>query len=157
VLAMIADDPIIAKRIADLVRRLSSPSDGEIIAAAHALQRTLEANGLDIHAVADPLEAPNGKHLPEEQMRKVWDTAYARGVQDTENRQHGSDDFIGTDGKPTWQAVALFLQRNMHRLDSKHHEFINKVAARTVWDDEPTERMHKYMHSLFYQLGGQIK
>jgi hypothetical protein len=113
---MIVDDPAIAKRIADLIRRLSSPSDGEIIATVHALQRTLETNGLDIHAIADPLEAPNGKHIPEEQMQKVWDAAYARGVQDTENRQHGSDDFIGTDGKPTWQAVALFLQRNKDRL-----------------------------------------
>jgi hypothetical protein len=156
VLAMIADDPIIAKRIADLVRRLSSPSDGEIIATVRALQRTLEANSLDIHAIADPLEAPNGKSIPEDKLQRVWDTAYARGVQDTENRQHGSDDFLGTDGKPTWEAVALFLQRNKHRLDPKHHEFIDKVAAQTVWGDEPTERMHKYLHSLFYKLGGKI-
>ena len=60
--------------------------------------------------------------------------AYAAGVQDTENRQHGSDDFIGTDGKPTWEAVALFLQRNKHRLDPKHHEFIDDMAARTAWE-----------------------
>jgi hypothetical protein len=153
---MIADDPIIAKRIADLVRRLSSPNDGEIIAAGRALQRTLEANGLDIHAVADPLEAPNGKHIPEEQMQRLWDAAYARGVQDTENRQHGVDDFIGTDGKPTWEAVALFLQRNKNRLDPKHHEFIDDMAARTAWGHEPTERQHRYLHSLFYKLGGKI-
>jgi hypothetical protein len=156
VLAMIANDPIIAKRIADLVRRLSSPSDGEIIAAAHALQRTLEANGLDIHAVADPLEAPNGKHIPEEEMQRLWDAAYARGVQDTENRQHGVDDFIGTDGKPTWEAVALFLQRNKNRLNPRVHEFVDKMAAQTVWGEEPTERQHKFLHSLFFQLGGKI-
>ena len=153
---MIADDPIIAKRIADLVRRLSSSSDGEIIATVHALQRTLEANSLDIHAIADPLEASNGKHIPEEKMQRVWDAAYARGVQDTENRQHGSDDFLGTDGKPTWEAVALFLQRNKHRLDPKHHEFIDDMAARTAWGHEPTERQHKYLHSLFFKLGGKI-
>jgi hypothetical protein len=144
-------------KLGDLVRRLSSDSDGEIIATVYAMRRTLGSVGADLHGLAEHLEAANGKHIPEEKLQRVWDTAYAQGVQDTENRQHGSDDFIGTDGKPTWQAVALFLQRNMLRLDSKHHEFINKVAARTVWDDEPTERMHKYMHSLFYQLGGQIK
>jgi len=25
-----------------------------------------------------------------------------------------------------------------------------------VWGDEPTERMHKYLHSLFYKLGAKI-
>jgi hypothetical protein len=66
------------------------------------------------------------------------------------------NDFIGTDGKPTWEAVALSVQRNKHRLHPRTHEFIDKVAAQTVWGDEPTERMHKYLHSLFYQLGGKI-
>jgi hypothetical protein len=42
------------------------------------------------------------------------------------------------------------------RADLKHHEFIDKVAAQTVWGDEPTERMHKYLHSLFYKLGAKI-
>jgi hypothetical protein len=153
---MIVDDPVIAKRIADIVRRLSSDCDGEIVAAALALQNMLKANGLDIHAIADPLEAPNGKHLPEDQKQRIWDAAYARGVQDTENRQHGIDDFIGTDGKPTWQAVALFLQRNKDRLNPRVHEFVDKMAAQTVWDEEPTERQHKFLHSLFFQLGGKI-
>jgi hypothetical protein len=153
---MISDDPDIAKRIADLVRRLASSHDGEVVATVRALQRTLEANGLDIHAIADPLEAVNGKHIPEEQMQKVWDAAYARGVQDTENREHGLDDFISTDGKPTWQAVALFLQRNKHRLNPRVHEFVDKMAAQTVWDEEPSERQHKFLHSLFFQLGGKI-
>ena len=152
---MIAD-PAIAKRVADLVRRLASPHDGEVIATVRALRRVLEASGLDIHAVAAPLEAPNGKHIPEEEMRRLYAAGYAAGVQAAENRQHGSDDFRGTDGKPTWEAVALFLQRNKHRLDPKHHEFIDKVASQTVWGDEPTERMHKYLHSLFFKLGGKI-
>jgi hypothetical protein len=120
------------------------------------MRRTLGSVGSDFHGLAEHIEKANGKDISEEQRRAAWADAYAQAVQDMENRQHGSDDFVGTDGKPTWQAVALFLQRNVHRLDPKHHEFINKVAARTVWDDEPTERMHKYMHSLFYQLGGKI-
>jgi hypothetical protein len=153
---MIVDDADTAKRIADLVRRLSSPFDGEVIGTVRALLHLLKVNNLDIHAIADPLEEANGKHIPEEQMRKVWDAGYARGVQDTENRQHGIDEFIGTDGKPTWQAVALFLQHNKHRLDLRHHDFIDDMAARTVWGHEPTERQHQYMHSLFFKLGGKI-
>ena len=131
-------NPAIAKRIADLVRRLASPHDGEVVATVRALQRTLEANSLDIHAIADPLEAPNGKHIPEEEMRRLYDAGFAAGVQAAENKQHGSDDFLGTDGKPTWEAVALFLQRNKERLDLKHHEFVDDMAARTAWEQEPT-------------------
>jgi hypothetical protein len=143
-------------KLGDLVRRLSSDSDGEIVATVRAMNRTLKSAGVDFHGMAEHIEAANGKSISEEKLQQVWDAACAWTIQQMENRQHGIDDFVGTDGKPTWQAVALFLQRNMHRLDPKHHEFINKVAARTVWDDEPTERMHKYMHSLFYQLGGKI-
>jgi hypothetical protein len=155
VLAMIAN-PDIAKKVADLVRRLGSPHDGEVIATVRALRRVLEANGLDLHAVADPLVAMNGKHIPEEEMRRLYDAGFAAGVQAAENRQHGTDDFRGTDGKSTWEAIALFLQRNKDRLDLKHHEFIDDMAARTAWGHEPTERQHKYLHSLFYKLGGKI-
>jgi len=63
---------------------------------------------------------------------------------------------LDTDGKPDWTHVALYLQREKHRLDSKHHQFVDDMAARTVWKREPTEKQHKYLHSLFYQLGGRI-
>jgi hypothetical protein len=118
----------------------------------------LRAVGADFHEVAERLEVVNGKHngSSDEQLQKVWDAAYARGVQDTENRQHGIDDFIGTDGKPTWEGVALFVRRNKHRLDPRHHEFIDDMAGRTAWEEEPTERQHKYLHSLFFKLGGKI-
>ena len=90
--------------------------------------------------------------VPDEIKKKIWDAA----VQHTENRLHGGDDFRSTDGKPTWQAVALYCQRNINRLDTRHHDFINKVAAQTVYDQEPTERMHKYLFSLFLRVGGRI-
>jgi hypothetical protein len=41
-------------------------------------------------------------------------------------------------------------------LDAKHHEFVDDMASRTVWGREPTERQHKYLHSLFFKLGGKI-
>ena len=78
------------------------------------------------------------------------------GVQDAENKQHGANDFRTTDGKPEWNDVALFLQRNKIRLDVKHHKFVDDMASRTVWGREPTERQHKYLHSFFFMLGGKI-
>jgi hypothetical protein len=144
-------------KVGDLVRRLSSDSDGEVVATVRAMGRTLKTAGTDFHALAEHIEQANGKDIPEEKLKQVWDAACAWTIQQMENRQHGVDDFIGTDGKPTWQAVALFLQRNKHRLNPRVHEFVDKMAAQTVWDEEePTERQHRYLHSLFYQLGGKI-
>jgi hypothetical protein len=143
-------------KLGNLIRRLGSNNDSELLTTVHALRRVLKSAGTDLHAVAEHVERPNGNGLNEAEARKIFNAGYAQGVQDAENRAHGVNDFIGTDGKPTWEVVALFLQRNKHRLDAKHHEFIDKVAAQTVWGREPTERMHKYLHSLFYQLGGKI-
>jgi hypothetical protein len=56
-----------------------------------------------------------------------------------------------------WNDVALFLQRNKTRLDEKHHEFVDDMATRTVWGREPTERQHKYLHSLFFNWAGRLR
>jgi hypothetical protein len=141
------------QKIAMTIRLLDSDRDGEIIATVHALKRVLASAGTDLNGLARGIENL-GKNtgISNEERKKIWDTA----VQHTENRLHGADEFIDSSGKPTWQSVALYCQRNKQRLAPKHHEFIDKVASQTVYDREPTERMHKYLFSLFLQLGGKI-
>jgi hypothetical protein len=51
-----------SRRIGQLIRMLSSDQPGEAGAAALALKRTLASAGLDIHKLADVVEA--GLHLP---------------------------------------------------------------------------------------------
>jgi len=150
---MSAGKKTLEERIADCVRMLVSDKDGDIIAAAHALQRMLKSAGTDIHGLARAIEnLGTSAEREKAKMKQIWDAA----VQHTENRLHGADDFISADGKPAWQSVALYCQRNKHRLDTRHHDFIDKVAAQTVYGREPTERMHKYLFSLFLRLGGKI-
>src|SRR5215471_20948809 len=150
---MSAQKKTLEERIAAVVRLFASNSDGDKIAAVYALERVLMGAGTDINGLALGIEnLGKSTVVPDEIKKKIWDAA----VQHTENRLHGGDDFRSTDGKPDWKAVALFCQRNIQRLDTKHHDFINKVAAQTVWDQEPTERMHKYLFSLFLRLGGKI-
>ena len=139
------------------IRLLASDKDGEIIAAVCALKRVLESAGTDINGLANGIEnlgkaEKKAAEMLAQERKKIWDTA----VQHTENRLHGAEDFIDSSGKPTWQSVALYCQRNKHRLDTKHHNFIDKVASQTVYNREPTEPMHKYLFSLFLQLGGKI-
>ena len=148
------------EKIAYALRLLDSDKAGEIVAAVYALKRLLQSLGTDWNGLASGFEnilSSNGADaITQAEMNKRIDDAYAAGVQDTENKLHGANDFHSTDGKPGWEAVALFLQRNKHRLDPKHHDFIDKVAAQTAWGREPTEKMHRYLHSLFLRLGGKI-
>jgi hypothetical protein len=148
------------EKIASALRLLDSDKQGEIIAAVYGLKRLLQALGTDWDGLAKGFERilnSNGSGaITQAQMQKAIEDAYAAGVQDTENRFHGASDFNNTDGKPPWEAIALYLQRNKNRLDSKHHKFIDEMAAQTVWGKEPTERQHKYLHSLFYKLGGKV-
>jgi hypothetical protein len=144
-------------RLAQLIRLARSNHEGEVIAAVHAIVRTLKAAGAnDIHALAERIEKLNGSSLSETELRKLYDAGYHAGVQATENKYHGVNDFLNADGKPNWDAVALFVQRNKDRLDAKHHEFIDDMASRTVYGREPTEKQHRYLHSLFFKLGGKI-
>jgi hypothetical protein len=150
---MSAHAKTLEEKIAAVVRLLASDRDGEKLAAVAALERTLKSAGTDFNGLALGIEnLGKSTVVPDEIKKKIWDAA----VQHTENRLHGADDFRSTDGKPTWQSVALYCQRNKHRLDAKHHDFIDKVAAQTVYGREPTPPMHKYLFSLFLRLGGKI-
>jgi hypothetical protein len=150
-------------RLGDVMCRLASTSDGEIVATVLALQRLLGAHGVDIHALVEHLENGGGDTLSDAVKEKVcaeieqaFKDGYAEGVRAAESKQHGTGAFRNTDGALEWSEVALFLQREKHRLPPKHHEFIDDMASRTVYGREPTPRQHQYMHSLFYKLGGKV-
>jgi hypothetical protein len=45
----------LASRLAKLIPRLASPHDGEVVATVHAVRRTLQTAGLDLHDLARAL------------------------------------------------------------------------------------------------------
>jgi hypothetical protein len=148
-------------KLGDIIRRMSSSSDGEIIATVHALIRVLESAGSNILALADHVE--NGNGLTEADKQKIRNeiesaraVGYAEGVKAAEAKQHGTGAFRNTDGKLEWTEIALFAQREKHRLPEKHHKFVDDMAARAAFGREPSLKQHQYLHSLFYQLGGKI-
>jgi hypothetical protein len=47
---------VVAPRIGQLIRLLGSDKDGEVVAAARALGRTLTSIGADFHTLADTIE-----------------------------------------------------------------------------------------------------
>ena len=64
-----------AEKIGKLIKLLSSINDGEVVAAARAILRTLEAEGADIHELAERVE---GRKLSQAEMQ----TDLRQGVRD---------------------------------------------------------------------------
>jgi hypothetical protein len=149
-------------RLGDIIRRLVSDSQGEALAALCAMARLLESHRLSFLDLADHIENGSGglSDADKQKIRSAIENAraigYAEGVQAAESKQHGTGAFRNTDGAPEWTEVARYVQRQKHRLDARHHEFIDDMAARTVYGREPSPKQHRYLHFLFFKLGGRI-
>jgi hypothetical protein len=161
-------DPLgpIPRRLASCIRLLLSANDSERAAAMLGAQRILQTiskdRDIDIHAFADRIEKPSD-NLSDDAKQKIRAAieqahadGYAEGVRAVEAKQHSTGAFRNTDGSLEWSEVALFVQRQKHRLPERHHEFIDDMASRIVWGREPTPKQHQYLHSLFFKLGGKI-
>jgi hypothetical protein len=144
-----------AETLANVVRRLSSDHDGEIIAAMHIILRLLESCGGDIHALAAQVE--NGGGMSEKyreevraQIKKAHEVGYEKGVRAAEAR-------FRPDGKLEFSEVALFAERQINRLPPDKHEFIHKMAFYARQELQPSPKQGKFLFDLFVQyLGGRI-
>ena len=153
----------LAAKLGKPIRLLASNSQGEAFAAPCAIARLLESHGHSFHTLADHVENANGGGLSEADKQKISAAikqarieGYAEGVRAAESKQHSTGAFRNTDGSLEWTEVALYCQRQKHRLPETNHKFVDDMASRTVWGREPTPRQHQYLHSLFYKLGGKI-
>jgi hypothetical protein len=142
------------QKLGTFIRLLASEQDGEALAAARAIVRTLKATGMDIHALAERVENVNGGKLSEAEMKKLYSAGYEAGMRAVENRQGG--DFHNVDGTPAWNEIALFCQQNSDRLRENERQFVDDMASRSVWR-EPTEKQAKWLRSIFFRLGGRIR
>ena len=64
--------PAANDKLGKLIRMLSSDKDGEVLAAASAIKRTLAAEGSDIHALADALCRLQPQHRPRHEDDNDW-------------------------------------------------------------------------------------
>jgi hypothetical protein len=148
---MVDISPAVAARLGNFIRLLSSNRDGEVVAAARALIRTLQSAGADIHVLAERIAQPAG--LTDAEMQKLFDAGYDAGSRAAEAKFHGDDDFRDTEGKPTPERMVRYCQRRANRLREREHEFIDSVAARIVWRP-PSEKQLKWLTSIYQRLGG---
>jgi hypothetical protein len=89
----------ISGKLAKLLRMLSSSREHEVVAAAQALNRTLQSAGTDIHALAAIVE--HGGELNESDMKKLYDAGVQEGMRLAENARYGSEAFHNINGLPS--------------------------------------------------------
>jgi hypothetical protein len=118
------------EKIQKLIRLLSSPNDGEVVATVHALMRALKADGTDIHALAERISA---------------------------HKQHAggraSAAASPANAAPSHLAMARAILRMEHgRLSPKQRDF---VVAMVSWCAlrEPTERQAQWLHAIYCKIG----
>jgi hypothetical protein len=90
----------VAEKLEKLLKMLSSPNQGEVIAAAQAIMRTLKGAGADIHELAACVK---GGKLSEADMQRIYDAAFQDGQRAAEK------------DKPTLQASLHAPRRTMIR------------------------------------------
>jgi hypothetical protein len=151
----VADLTPIAGKLSSLVRLLASDRDGEVIAAARAIGRTLKSVGADFHAFADGVDKANGNgKLSDVEMRKLYDAGFAAGIAAAESRDVG-DDFRNLDGSASSETMAQHCRKHRNQLNEREREFITSVSARIVYR-EPTEKQTKWLRNIFLRTGGRL-
>jgi hypothetical protein len=145
-------------KMADLIRRLGSDFEGEIIATWTALKRLLATRNVTFTDLGDAIEKLATGGLEEAELKRVFDAGYQKGIEDEKRKYAEIEAVYGLrlNGSPDWEAVALYCQQNKHRIKAKHHQFVDDMASRMTWGQEPTEKQGKYLLSLFRGVGGRI-
>ena len=113
----------VRSRLAQLLRLLlSATQPGEIVAAQGAINRTLGANGLDLHTLAEVVDGKPNRHPLDDDAddwldRVVYASVHANLLSDWE--RGFIDNMMGWSGSPT--------DKQMDRINIIY----NKVKART--------------------------
>jgi hypothetical protein len=138
-------DPGTVEKLEKLIKLLVSDKEGEVVAAAHAIRRTLSGAGADIHELAARIK---GGKLSEAEMRKIYDA----GVQEGKDAAAATAGFSSTEG-PTYLEMATFCaSHDDNRLTPREREFIDDMTRWCV-RREPTEKQAKWLHMLWVRLG----
>lgn len=118
-------------RLAKLIPMLATDHDGEVIATARAIERTLRSEGLDLHALANLLAGNT-----EPKILPVPSTAAAQGQSEW-----------------TWAAVAEFCQANHGgSLTPKELAFVKSMLPKLVCDGKPTEKQADWLRDIFAKV-----
>ena len=147
-------------KLANLIRRLSSNSDGEVVATARALIRTLNSIGGDIHDLADRIEhSSNGASLAENEMQEIYNAGIKEGarlaIQKMQAQMAHSPPQRLMPQFPSAADMALYCYQNLNRCNEWETEFATNMASWTR--RRPlTVKQQARLEELFIKLGGKL-
>ena len=133
------------ERLQKLIKLLSSSNDGEVVAAARALLRTLEADGSDIHELA---ERVGGRKLSQAEMKRIYDEAFRRG----QSAASASAGFHNTEGPSFHEMACEIMLKADARLSPKERDFVDDMV-RWCARREPSEKQAKWLHAIYCKVG----
>jgi hypothetical protein len=137
-------DPGTEEKLEKLLKMLSSDRDGEVLAAARAIQRTLSGAGADIHELAARIK---GGKLSEAEMQKIYNAAYREGKESA-----AVDKGFGDIEGPSYYQMAQYCAEHSDRLNEKEQGFVNDMV-RWCARREPSEKQGKWLHVLYVRVG----
>jgi hypothetical protein len=143
----------IADKLRHLARMLSSDRDGEIVAAARALNRTLKSVGLDIHAFADSIGQINSKKFTEADALEIYRRGVEDGRREAENNQDVTFHNITTHDEPSWHDIACKCARYPDRLYGEHEkDFVDDMVRRTVHGGRVSQKQGDWLRKIYARV-----
>ena len=160
-------DQDVIERLNKMFLILSSPNDGDKLAAIHALNRALEKNGVDYHVLtarmAKPWLSDSAKAQFQAELANREAIGRASALKEIESRRSAEEIFSSTDGSDDWRKLALYIDREKHRLPPREQTdwsrtFIADMALRARLDPtyEVKPKQLVQLHRFFARLGGKI-
>jgi hypothetical protein len=134
----------IAGRLGKLIRLLSSDKDGEVLAAVAAIRRTLDAEKLDLHALADGIDG-SGKGSQAD-YAIAWNAGYSAGKEAAEREAPHRD-------QPSWHDIACECREHADELGAREQQFVHDMCRRTVRGGALTEKQAKWLRDIYVKVG----
>ena len=138
----------IAEKLRRCVRMLSSDRDGEVVAAARALCRTLKGAGADIHTLADAIGHTNGhghKAFDKAEEQRIYDRGFEAGKR-TARPGNGASE-------PSWNEIARECAAHPERLrDERERKFVRDMVGRTLRGGKLSEKQADWLRSCFARV-----
>ena len=150
----------VAKRIAKLVRMMSSDFDGEVLSANARLKSLLKEERLSFHDLATVIENCNGeieeKKYSDTDAEIIFTKGVEKGRAEEARKQQAPPEFFDADGQPRWYEIAVFCQHNSAQLHNEwERNFVGDMPSKIIKFGQPTEKQIPHLLAIFVKLGGQ--
>jgi len=138
----------VKKQLGKIVRLLSSDQDGDVVAAARALMRTLKRAGLDIHVFAEMIET---KTWSDDEAREMYKRGIAEGEARAESKRPATFHNVNRNGgaEPDWPMIAeACLKHRVHKSEAEA-EFCSDMQRRCECGSEPTPKQAAWLQKIY--------